>query len=363
MAASAASTILPGTPNINFNNNPTAPTTSTPAAAAPVSSAVTTPGVSGTQPTIAAPTVGNTPELSIPAPASNKYVAAFQQQLNSKNAGQPGYVPLNVDGVYGPKTQAAAQYQAVAPSVPAYTTDTTTTNAEGDTVNGVSQTDLATQIQNIIGEQGTLGNEINGVNEGQAGGGVGTAAYRGAVTSAVKGLTANNAALQDQLDNLQKFYDSNQTTLDDQQKEDLQNTIDEQKTNAATLTAAQKYAFQAAVKAGESETVLNAIANATTPEEVYDAVQGTSKYTGVASPTIVSIGEQKLNASRGPDGYVDPNLYQQAFNDWTAHGYSTASFVKAYPPDQYVNPANTFLPEYLMPTAAQTKTSSSDRTL
>lgn len=37
-------------------------------------------------------------------------VATLQQQLNAKNANVPGYVPLAVDGKYGPLTQAAANF-------------------------------------------------------------------------------------------------------------------------------------------------------------------------------------------------------------------------------------------------------------
>ncbi len=37
-------------------------------------------------------------------------VSAYQQQLNQQNAGQAGYVPLKVDGIYGPLTRAASQF-------------------------------------------------------------------------------------------------------------------------------------------------------------------------------------------------------------------------------------------------------------
>lgn len=39
-------------------------------------------------------------------------VSAYQTQLNTQNAGKKGYVPLKVDGMYGPLTLAASQYKA-----------------------------------------------------------------------------------------------------------------------------------------------------------------------------------------------------------------------------------------------------------
>jgi len=43
---------------------------------------------------------------------SGAAVSALQQQLNQQNAGVAGYTPLTVDGMYGPLTQAASQFQA-----------------------------------------------------------------------------------------------------------------------------------------------------------------------------------------------------------------------------------------------------------
>lgn len=56
---------------------------------------------------------------------------------------------------------------------------------------------------------------------------------------------------------------------------------------------------------------------------------------------------QALNASRGTDGYVDPALYQKLYDAWNAHGGLLEDFLKAYPPKNYVNPANNWLPPYL----------------
>lgn len=81
----------------------------------------------------------------------------------------------------------------------------------------------------------------------------------------------------------------------------------------------------------------------------------TTKTTKGISPDLISQGSQKLSATRGPDGYVDPNVYQKAFQDWvkgtdTHAPIGTAKeFLAHFPPKDYVNPANTFLPDYLMP--------------
>jgi hypothetical protein len=58
-----------------------------------------------------------------------------------------------------------------------------------------------------------------------------------------------------------------------------------------------------------------------------------------------------LEASRGEDGYVDPSLYQKLSQEWVKAGGSISDFVKDYPPKNYVNPANTWLPAYLRPTS------------
>lgn len=49
-------------------------------------------------------------------------VSAYQTQLNNQNKGVAGYVPLKVDGMYGPLTQAASQFKA--PTTIATTTKT-----------------------------------------------------------------------------------------------------------------------------------------------------------------------------------------------------------------------------------------------
>lgn len=46
-----------------------------------------------------------------------------------------------------------------------------------------------------------------------------------------------------------------------------------------------------------------------------------------------------LNAARGADGWTDPYLYLQAYQDWVNKKGLPQDFVKAFPPSAYVNPA------------------------
>lgn len=64
----------------------------------------------------------------------------------------------------------------------------------------------------------------------------------------------------------------------------------------------------------------------------------------------ILLGENKLNDSRGEDTYVDPNVYKAAFDDWKG---TTKEFLLAYPPKDYVNPANKWLPKFLLPPKAK----------
>lgn len=57
----------------------------------------------------------------------------------------------------------------------------------------------------------------------------------------------------------------------------------------------------------------------------------------------------QLESSRGQDGYVDPTIYQSLYNAWVNGGGKINDFIKTYPPEQYVNPDNSWLPPYLRP--------------
>lgn len=71
------------------------------------------------------------------------------------------------------------------------------------------------------------------------------------------------------------------------------------------------------------------------------------KATTKPAPQTVTDTETWLNSTRGADKYVDPNAYQQAFDAWTADGHQAKDFIANYPPKDFVNPANDWLPKYL----------------
>jgi hypothetical protein len=71
-----------------------------------------------------------------------------------------------------------------------------------------------------------------------------------------------------------------------------------------------------------------------------------SSTSGKMTKQNIALGDKKLNASRGKDSYVDPDVYQTAYDEWNG---TLKEFLLAYPPEKYVNPANKYLPKYLMP--------------
>lgn len=64
----------------------------------------------------------------------------------------------------------------------------------------------------------------------------------------------------------------------------------------------------------------------------------------------------RIDSSRGSDHYVDPTVYQNAFDAWINDSGLAKDFLKNFPPKSYINPANTWLPQYL---ASKTSGSSS----
>lgn len=68
----------------------------------------------------------------------------------------------------------------------------------------------------------------------------------------------------------------------------------------------------------------------------------------------ISQGVQILQNSKGEDGYVDPTLFKQMYDTWVKNGGKGQDFLTQYPVKQYVNPANSWLPTYLRPTAKAT---------
>lgn len=110
----------------------------------------------------------------------------------------------------------------------------------------------------------------------------------------------------------------------------------------------------------------NPITNSTVYTAPTAAKSTTTTSAKSTKPTTSDIeqGRIRLDASKNQgaeaDGiYADPNLYLQMYNTWIANGQTQAEFLKQYPPAQFINPANTWLPSYLMP--KKTGSSSSSR--
>lgn len=78
-------------------------------------------------------------------------------------------------------------------------------------------------------------------------------------------------------------------------------------------------------------------------------------------PQSVQTTETWINGTRGADGYADPAAYKQAFDAWVGDGYQAKDFVKNYPPKDFVDPTNDWLPKYLS-SKTSTKSTSSDIT-
>jgi len=92
-------------------------------------------------------------------------VSALQTQLNEKNKGVAGYVPLKVDSLYGPLTQAATQFKAP-------TTSSVITNQQNligsTTADRSKQNEAGVNIDNTVKNNQTVdsnGNIINNTNQ------------------------------------------------------------------------------------------------------------------------------------------------------------------------------------------------------
>ena len=54
-----------------------------------------------------------------------------------------------------------------------------------------------------------------------------------------------------------------------------------------------------------------------------------------------------LESSRGGDGWVDPTIYLNLYNAWISNGGIINDFISKFPPKNYINPANNWLPPVL----------------
>jgi len=90
------------------------------------------------------------------------------------------------------------------------------------------------------------------------------------------------------------------------------------------------------------------------------APKGTTSSGGLKyTPKDAQEDSKALEATRGGDGFVDPTIYQKLYKAWVDNGGLLKDFLRTYPPKNYVNPANTWLPPFLMP--ATKKNTSSTR--
>jgi hypothetical protein len=79
-------------------------------------------------------------------------------------------------------------------------------------------------------------------------------------------------------------------------------------------------------------------------------VSGKAKFTG----EDISGLETGFNQNRGSDGYINPDIYKAAYDQWIQLGGLGKDFITKFPPKNYVNPANTTLPPVLRNTTKAT---------
>lgn len=109
--------------------------------------------------------------------------------------------------------------------------------------------------------------------------------------------------------------------------------------------------------------VSQAPAKATVTKAVSTASpKGTTRSGGLTyTPQAAAEDSQALESSRGSDGHVDPTIYQNLYQAWIDNGGILKDFLSKYPPKNYVNPANTWLPKFLMPTSTAIKSSTASK--
>lgn len=99
-------------------------------------------------------------------------------------------------------------------------------------------------------------------------------------------------------------------------------------------------------------------------------VKAKAKVIASNKKAIIAEGEKQLNASKGTDGWVDPYVYKQAYEDWVKEGIGTAKeFLAAFPPKLYINPeasnltidGKPLLPTYLQNNPTKTSTTTTNR--
>ncbi len=165
-------------------------------------------------------------------------------------------------------------------------------------------------------------------------------------------VAAEFEPIEAQLDMLSQFYQ-----LDPSLGATDKMELEQQYADMDALKNAYSDTLTTAAKNGAPASILKAIDAAVkvegaTPADIIAAAGPyyQDKTTGTGSSKVVSSGTlqlsqgdidegvQKLNASRGPDGYVDPFVYSDMFTFWTQNGGDIIDFFKYYPVKNYVNP-------------------------
>lgn len=393
-------------------------------------------------------------------------VAALQTQLNTQNAGLPGYVPLKVDSLYGPLTQAAAQYKAPVVAAPSPTIGSiyniptpqedpnlAAARTAQDTfyqnqAKGISPVDENAIRANTLAEfQG----EIDAVN----------AIYADKLREAKvagMGRLGTSDAIQARRGLLGSSFGEQQTGEVNKGNQNVYNSIDNEKMNAIQsilsrgrikadariaektkaisegLDAHLKYLSEAGArkKTGANEAALFIYNQKLSPKDLTtDQLAETAKNYGISvddiknaytevkktgdatatkaaadlakeknqslppsaqeyeyakangytgsytqyqtedanrkalalkapsskgtivsgsatfTPDVLTNFGTQLEMSKGPDRYVNPQVYQQAYDAWVGVGGLAKDFLAKFPPGSYVNPANVELPSYL----------------
>lgn len=168
------------------------------------------------------------------------------------------------------------------------------------------------------------------------------------VAAAIKNLVPTSSAtdtLKFSSSQLGKLYGAGLSTQQVQALSDYYNGKDGASSDALTGLSADQQTIVHDALNGLSTKPTTTSGGTTKPY-----VSGKLTYT---SDTLGKIGT-KLKTSEGVDKYVDPTVYQNAFDAWTNSGGLAKDFIKNFPPKTYVNPANTWLPAYL-----ESKTNSS----
>jgi hypothetical protein len=116
------------------------------------------------------------------------------------------------------------------------------------------------------------------------------------------------------------------------------------------LAIKEKYATELRTRTTKYTDDLKAAAEKNTKEWALIASGGID-FTSGGLPTsksrVVSTTEQKLEASRGNDGYVNSGVYAQAYQEWIKKGGTATSFIAKFPPKLYANPNDKSLPPNL----------------